>query len=439
MRLLTHEIPYYEQLYKQVNPEGLATIPSHNFVKLFKQAGLSRAILKAIWNLADRSGMGSLDTDGFYAACRLVAHAQAGKTPEPGLSYSDPANLPNFDYDSVDLDSPVLAARSPPAVASSPAAARTNSPPKQMLPQKVNVQLGPDLATDVARRMEAKGSDPILAGLRVNSPNRQRSRSPKILDRITEKDQRKYALLYARNSAKPHAGIGISVARDIFSRSGLSEFQISAILNSLLADRAGGVAESLSRGEFVVSMHLVTMAKKGNPIPSVLPSELKHYVSVLSDDASSNFISDEVPRFGSSRDVADLSGPDTGTAPSSASPLKSSSQEPPREDSPERGKSTSPDPLAILKSSEPLIEKKDGVNVLSGHMIEAVTERDKAHLTYFREECDRLQYDIDSLTSSTAECNSSREQLEGMVSFLCLTISIDDFIELVNINCAFRS
>ena len=154
-----------------------------------------------------------------------------------------------------------------------------------------------------------------------------------MLDRITEKDQRKYASLFTRNvSGRPGAGILIAAARDIFSRSGLSEFQISAILNSLLADRSGGVADRLSRGEFVVSMHLVTMAKKGTQIPSMLPSELKHYISVLSDEnpSSGNFVSEDAPRFGSS--VTDNSGPEMGAAPSSGFPPHTL-QEPARENS----------------------------------------------------------------------------------------------------------
>ena len=59
-------------------------------------SGVDQNVLHRIWDISDPSGSGGLALDRFFAACRLVAHAQNGQNPDPQLAGVEPRALPEF-------------------------------------------------------------------------------------------------------------------------------------------------------------------------------------------------------------------------------------------------------------------------------------------------------------------------------------------------------
>jgi predicted nucleic acid-binding Zn-ribbon protein len=75
-----------------------STIPGDTAAKFLQRSGLSKKQLHDIWEIADPSNSGILDSDGFYRACRLVAHGQSGQLNiTPDLLSVEPESLPSFE------------------------------------------------------------------------------------------------------------------------------------------------------------------------------------------------------------------------------------------------------------------------------------------------------------------------------------------------------
>lgn len=69
----------YEALFKQADAKGKGTIGAAQAASFLKQSGLKESVLKQIWDLADPSGKGFLDKQGFFVALKLIAVVQNGK------------------------------------------------------------------------------------------------------------------------------------------------------------------------------------------------------------------------------------------------------------------------------------------------------------------------------------------------------------------------
>ena len=100
--LSPQESAFYPTLFKIVvgNKAGQASsvIPAAVAASFLKRSGLSKKQLHDIWCLSDPTDSGYLTQEGFYKACRLVAHAQCGSgyvgADQLGM---EPQSLPFFE------------------------------------------------------------------------------------------------------------------------------------------------------------------------------------------------------------------------------------------------------------------------------------------------------------------------------------------------------
>ena len=100
--LSPQECSLYPSLFKMaLGAKAIQTssvIPAAVAANFLKRSGLSKKQLHDIWTLADPDDAGFLTPDGFYKACRLVAHAQCGSfSITPDLLSAEPQSLPYFE------------------------------------------------------------------------------------------------------------------------------------------------------------------------------------------------------------------------------------------------------------------------------------------------------------------------------------------------------
>jgi len=100
--LSPQEYSQYSTLFKiALGPKNLkssTSIPGSVAANFLKRSRLSKKQLHDIWCLADSENVGNLSPNGFYKACRLVAHAQSGhQVITDDLLGMEPQNLPDFD------------------------------------------------------------------------------------------------------------------------------------------------------------------------------------------------------------------------------------------------------------------------------------------------------------------------------------------------------
>eukprot|EP00928_Gymnodinium_smaydae_P045751 TRINITY_DN30459_c0_g2_i1.p1 TRINITY_DN30459_c0_g2~~TRINITY_DN30459_c0_g2_i1.p1 ORF type:complete len:773 (+),score=187.41 TRINITY_DN30459_c0_g2_i1:135-2321(+) len=79
-----------------VDTEGTGCLDRMSAARFLLNSGLPQETLRAIWELADAAKRGSLDFEGFSAAFRLVAHAQANQAPCRELIDTPPPAMPVF-------------------------------------------------------------------------------------------------------------------------------------------------------------------------------------------------------------------------------------------------------------------------------------------------------------------------------------------------------
>ncbi|KAK7864692.1 hypothetical protein R5R35_010951 [Gryllus longicercus] len=69
----------YEAYYHQVDPSNQGSIGALEAASFLKRSGLSDVILSRVWDLANPTGKGYLNKDGFFVALKLVSLAQSGR------------------------------------------------------------------------------------------------------------------------------------------------------------------------------------------------------------------------------------------------------------------------------------------------------------------------------------------------------------------------
>ena len=100
--LSPQESMLYSSLFRlALGPKAIqteTTIPASAAATFLKRSNLNKKVLHDIWSLADPSDSGFLTAEGFYKACRLVAHAQCGSTSVTAdLISQEPPSLPFFE------------------------------------------------------------------------------------------------------------------------------------------------------------------------------------------------------------------------------------------------------------------------------------------------------------------------------------------------------
>lgn len=102
----------------------------------------------------------------------------------------------------------------------------------------------------------------------------------------------KYESLYKNLDLNEQGYVTGGDARDVFLKSGLSNNVLFQIWNLVDSKKTG----NLNKGEFIVALHLIVLAKQGFEIPKVLPKGLemivKEYGIEVKNSGSSNLLGD---------------------------------------------------------------------------------------------------------------------------------------------------
>jgi hypothetical protein len=295
--LTLQEKVYYESIFRgfALDPQDL--VNGKDAAMFLAKSGLPRDTLHVIWSLADRDQRGSLDIKGFGAACRLIAHAQSGSTPNSSLISQAPPGLPMFDTKPAS-HSPHPHAKLDDVISLSDAGTDVNAhfvDPKQL--ERIAMNLG------------KSGLDP-LDSIPFNSISGS-LKNPRSDDwSISEASRQKYMDLFQKNCPDQLGRLTGKSVRTVLERSGLSKNLLGSIWE--LADSDGD--GYLSEREFIVAMHLTSRCKQGWPLPSELPGDLlkqlepnktdvpsfgndQHHVSADSWKYSRTYLRDPAPHF----------------------------------------------------------------------------------------------------------------------------------------------
>lgn len=207
------EEAWYQHLLSSLDPSGGRAIPASAAAEFLSRSGLPRPTLHAIWTLADSRNEGALDAQGFYAAMRLVAHAQAGEPMAPGLASLPPPALPRFD-------------------GLAPQGSATPSSPASTAGWGTQLSL-----STVGGRRPASWS-------------------------MSQRERRKYASLFIRTDADRDGFVEAEEARSLCERSGLDEADLAVAWAHADQDQDG----RLTFPEFVALVHTITCRTRGLPL-----------------------------------------------------------------------------------------------------------------------------------------------------------------------------
>ena len=250
------ERSYYDTLFTLAGPDITGVVSGKQGALFFSASGLARDVLHKIWAIADIGQQGKLGREDFDVACRLIAHAQSGLTPDPSLVNREPGVLPILeglkrpsssvtlsgkqDFDVISLSDPGVDANTS--------------------------YVDPVRASNIALSLSKLGIDPLEFIPFQSGPDVQTVSDWK----ITEVNKSKYSGLFTSLDKDSPGYVDGKTARRILEKSGLNRQLLGLIWELSDADSDGRLNET----EFIVAMHLTTKCKKGCPLPSEVPAEL---------------------------------------------------------------------------------------------------------------------------------------------------------------------
>lgn len=139
--------------------------------------------------------------------------------------------------------------------------------------------------------------------------------TPKIPWVLTRQEKKDYDQIFRAWDTKGDGFISGEMAQEVFGQAGLGQEDLMKIWNLADGDNRG----KLNLPEFHVAMGLIYRALNGNPIPDVLPEELKP-ASMKDIDSTVNFMKDLLKHESNTR--SDNSSPVYGGTPASAAGSK---------------------------------------------------------------------------------------------------------------------
>lgn len=268
LMLTPEEKSYYDNLFLVTGAGRIGLLEGREGAKFFSTSGLDRDTLHKIWALSDVEQRGSLDQDGFSAACRLIAHAQSKRAPEASLVNVQPGVLPIFEglkrnalsnpRLDVPLDADVISV-------------------SDFGNDGVSVNhIDTDRASVIARSLAKLGIDPLeFIPFQSGPDTKSSSRNPTDW-KMTEVNRQKYTGLF--NQLATIAGVveGKS-ARKLLEKSGLVKPVLGLIWEMSDLNRDG----NLNLSEFLIAMQITTKCKKGASLPDQVPNELLEQVAEI--------------------------------------------------------------------------------------------------------------------------------------------------------------
>uniref|UniRef100_A0A4W3I657 Intersectin 2b n=1 Tax=Callorhinchus milii TaxID=7868 RepID=A0A4W3I657_CALMI len=227
----------------------------------FLQSGLPKMVLAEIWTLADLNNDGKMNQQEFSIAMKLIKMTLQGHlvptTLPPIMKHmpnlSIPPNMPSFTP--LAPTSSLISVISLPPLGMSTPPVPSVSPPS--LPNGTSALLQP-----LASQSTSSNSSSSTTSLT----------SPKISSTdwaVPQSSRLKYRQLFNSLDKSMSGYLSGPQARNALVQSSLSQTQLATIWNLADIDKDG----KLKAEEFILAMHLIDMAKSGQPLPLTLPPE----------------------------------------------------------------------------------------------------------------------------------------------------------------------
>uniref|UniRef100_A0A8D3DXJ7 Intersectin 2b n=1 Tax=Scophthalmus maximus TaxID=52904 RepID=A0A8D3DXJ7_SCOMX len=271
----------HDQKFDTLSP-SMGYVSGEQARKFFLQSGLPPSVLAEIWSLADMNKDGKMDRLEFSIAMKLIKLKLQG-TPLPSalpiIMKQPPVPIPN-------LNNPTSSMIIPTATGLSPLMVSTNTRP--LMPTMGNATLNTNpfstisilFVLVVSLNAQPHNDSPeaccvLLVCLSFSSA----SSSPSVMSpmaavpsdwAVPHASRLKYRQQFNGLDKQMTGYLTGTQVRGAMSTTMLTQTQLASIWTLADVDKDG----KLKAEEFILAMHLVDMAKSGQPLPLTLPTEL---------------------------------------------------------------------------------------------------------------------------------------------------------------------
>lgn len=283
VNLNNNERGYYSSMLFQADPTESNKVQGKGAVAFFKKFGLSVEILKKIWMLA-ASNQDYLDREDFYVALKLISFAQNGiDVSEDSIIKNIPSPLPKFAEAGIKKEEQGAPAEIDDKAREIPAPLMTNALQQQQ--QQIDNQPPQQQLKQMPLQQQAHDSNIHRPSMNftgfqnVNQSNNAKASSSSLPAIIPSREAtveflKNYEKYYATADPTNKGEISGNEAREIFLRSALPNPVLFKIWNLVDTRKSG----SLKKPEFLVALHLIMLAKRGEEIADVLPENLSRFI-----------------------------------------------------------------------------------------------------------------------------------------------------------------
>ena len=311
--LNNNERGYYSSLLSQADPINANSVQGKDAVAFFKRSGISVEMLKKIWILASSNNT-SLEREEFYVALKLIAFAQNNiELSAESLIKNVPTALPKFaaaiqekKEEKIEENSQNLMNNTNeiPLDNSNNVASNTfsnNNLPPQMQSTVINGQTfnNPTQLNTISNQMNNNNNMPN------NLPQGQNKIVTEADGKISLEKMHKYKN-YFKSIDPQHTGyIAGAEAKEFFLKSGLPTQQLFQIWRLVDTKKKG----NLSKGEFMVVLHLIMLARQGFNLPEELPKTMLEIIFEYQNPNANKLSNPSNPQHRPSVDLINMPEP----------------------------------------------------------------------------------------------------------------------------------
>ena len=284
--LNNNERGYYSSLLSQADPVNANSVQGKEAVTFFKRSGLSIYVLKKIWLLAS-SNNESLDREEFYVALKLIAFSQNNiEVSAESLAKNIPTALqkfsslvpekkeekvddtqPNNNLLNADLNNMTIPNEN------------IKNPQSQAKQTTLNLNnFSNPTPLNLMTSNTTTNNMSLMQGPTSNSPASQTESNKRLTDtdsKMNLEKLHKYESYFKALDTQQSGVIGGAEAREVFLKSGLPTQQLFQIWKLVDTKKEG----NLSKGEFMVALHLIMLTRQGFILPQELPRPLMEIIN----------------------------------------------------------------------------------------------------------------------------------------------------------------
>ncbi|KRX11082.1 hypothetical protein PPERSA_05191 [Pseudocohnilembus persalinus] len=283
INLQNNERGFYSALLQQADKNDSQKVYGKEAVEFFMRSGVSKEILRQIWDIASYNGE-YLDRDEFYVALRLIAYAQNGiSVNAQSIQNNIPVALPKFGpkqqsqsqnqslnqsyHSSQSHEQPPQNAEKKPSTVEELTRNMLDDYNKTKAPaQQVHMDQNSNLNNSQSQINMSQNSNQMQNGA-VNQIKDDFA--------LSEEMVAKYQQYFQMTDTQKTGKISGAQAKPIFSKSKLDKETLGKIWSWSDQNNTG----ELNQDQFIVALHLIYMKGKGHELPNTLPQSLQQFLN----------------------------------------------------------------------------------------------------------------------------------------------------------------